>query len=86
MSVLEGTLVERVYSEADASVRRIQRLSRGRSRSFAPDHLHSVWNESSRDAWSVHLYAPRLVSMRFYTTQPTGALDVSHVETAGVWS
>jgi hypothetical protein len=45
-----------------------------------------VWNESLRHAWSLHVYAPRLASMRFYAARPNGALTATHAETEGAWS
>ena len=87
VAVLEGELVERVYrTEAHAGDPRTERWTAQRSQSFASDHLHAVWNESLRDAWSLHVYAPRLASMRFYAARTNGALAATQAETESSWS
>lgn len=64
--VLEGALNERVFVAGDPPGWREQQWTTGTAHRFPADHLHEVWNESGRDAWSLHVYAPRLVTMRFY--------------------
>jgi hypothetical protein len=64
--MVEGTLNERVFVPGDPPRWREQRWTLGAAHRFGAEHLHEVWNESGRDAWSLHVYAPRLVTMRFY--------------------
>ena len=52
------------------------RVGEGESIAFGPDHVHDVVNAGDRPALSIHVYAPRLVSMTFYDHRPASFLDV----------
>ena len=76
--VVEGTLLE-TYVQASDWVRpggrlRHRRLPEGALVSFGPDHIHDVVNAGTRQALSIHVYAPRLRSMTFYENRPDRGL------------
>jgi predicted metal-dependent enzyme (double-stranded beta helix superfamily) len=82
--VVEGSLLE-TYVEASDWVRpggrlRHRRLPEGALVSFAPDHIHDVVNAGSRQALSIHVYAPRLRSMTFYENRPDRGLAAVRTE------
>lgn len=83
--ILEGSLRERIFVPGDPPSWRDRRWTRGALHRFASDHLHEVWNESGRDAWSLHAYAPRLASMRFYGVGANDALETLRTEAADAW-
>ena len=67
----------------EASTNRVLRTPLARSRggegevvTFGPEHVHDVVNPGDRPALSIHVYAPRLVSMTFYDHRPASFLDV----------
>jgi hypothetical protein len=83
--VIEGALDERVFVAGDPPRWREQRWTPGTAHRFPAEHLHEVWNESGRDAWSLHVYAPRLVTMRFYGAASNDRLAPLRSETASDW-
>jgi predicted metal-dependent enzyme (double-stranded beta helix superfamily) len=52
-------------------------LRRWATRSFGPDYVHDVSNESAKPAVSIHAYSPPLVSMRRYEVTGSGLLQAS---------
>ena len=75
ISVVRGRLVEREpgplgYTERDARAP-ATRVA------FAPERVHSVRNDTSRVALSVHTYSPALSSMTFFDDEPQPASDRS---------
>lgn len=51
-----------------------------------PKHIrHHVWNESTEEAYSVHVYAPSLARMTFYERAVSGVLRVIRTEESGQW-
>lgn len=57
-------------------------LTAGQGRTFPQNHIHNVFNVGLETAFSVHLYTPRLRSMRRYAVTPAG-LQVTRVDQAG---
>jgi predicted metal-dependent enzyme (double-stranded beta helix superfamily) len=64
--VLRGTLVERAWPEGGGGAH-IRRIGRGGTLSVPRDRSHDVANAGHRVAISLHVYAPRLSRMNFYT-------------------
>jgi len=58
-------------------------LTGGQGRAFPRNHIHNVVNAGLETAFSVHLYAPRLTSMKRYAVTPAG-LQVTGVDQLGV--
>jgi predicted metal-dependent enzyme (double-stranded beta helix superfamily) len=81
-TVVLGTLVEQsaAAGQCQASGRT---LPRGAVRSFGPAYVHDVRNDSAGPAVSVHVYSPRLTSMRRFGVS-SGGLQLTGVE-AGPW-
>jgi hypothetical protein len=51
-----------------------------------PKHIrHHVWNESTEDAYSVHVYAPSLARMTFYERSVNGMLRAVRMEESSLW-
>jgi predicted metal-dependent enzyme (double-stranded beta helix superfamily) len=72
--VVEGRLVEYMPNPAGAGRRLRRDLRDLDSRPMAPSHVHTVANESSTPATSVHVYSPPLVAMQHYDeSSATGA-------------
>jgi Rrf2 family protein len=72
----------------EASTNRVSRTALARARvgedesiTFGADHVHDVVNLGDEPALSIHVYAPRLVSMTFYDHRPACFLDVVRHET-----
>jgi hypothetical protein len=63
---------------------RTRRILSGEARSFGPQHIHQVVNESARTAYSVHVYAPTLRGMSRYEWSDD-ALVLTGLEAAGTW-
>ena len=59
------------------------RVGEDESITFGADHVHDVVNLGDEPALSIHVYAPRLVSMTFYDDRPACFLDVVRHETLG---
>ena len=78
-TVVSGLLNEYTWDGG----RQVQTLGAGRSRTFAPGHIHDVQNLGRERALSVHAYAPRLSSMARYRERD-GRLVLTGVEVAGV--
>jgi predicted metal-dependent enzyme (double-stranded beta helix superfamily) len=79
VTVAEGELVEtsvaRTYSGELALRKRT--LRQGATLSIDDHHVHDVVNVSGAHATSVHVYAPRLTSMTYYSLAE-GKLEVHH--------
>ena len=67
----------------EASTNRVLRTPLARARvgedevvTFGTDHVHDLVNVGDAPALSIHVYAPRLVSMTFYDDRPASFLDV----------
>ena len=73
--VLRGTLVERAWPEAGGG-EHIRRIGRGGTLSVPRDRSHDVANAGHRVAISLHVYAPRLSQMNFYTDRRAVAVAV----------
>jgi len=58
-------------------------LTGGQGRAFPRNHIHNVVNAGLETAFSVHLYAPRLTSMKRYAVTPAG-LQVTGLDQLGV--
>jgi predicted metal-dependent enzyme (double-stranded beta helix superfamily) len=52
-------------------------LDCGAVRSFGPDYVHDVTNESAQPAVSIHAYSPKLTSMLRYEVTDSGLLSAS---------
>jgi quercetin dioxygenase-like cupin family protein len=77
---VSGTLRE----QTSHGHRRIDRtLIAGQGRSFGPNHIHHVSNVGLDTAFSVHLYTPRLTTMRRSDLTPTG-LQVKRIDSVGM--
>lgn len=80
--VLRGELRERSFFRGEWS----ERLWQTQLAVELPKSIrHAVWNESSEDAYSVHVYAPQLSSMTFYEHTADGALTAIRSEGAEQW-
>jgi len=55
-------------------------LVRGSVRSFGPDYVHDVRNDSAEPAVSIHAYSPPLTSMRRFDVSDGGGLRLARVE------
>jgi hypothetical protein len=73
--VLGGTLIERAWPDAGGGAH-IRRIGRGATLRVPADRSHDVANAGHRVAISLHVYAPRLSQMNFYTEPVTDALAV----------
>jgi hypothetical protein len=62
--VLRAELVER-YVDDDRLVER--RLLAGQCLHLPPDHLHEVVNAGGSEALSLHVYSPKLTTLRFHS-------------------
>ncbi len=74
--VAQGTLTEmsvRLDSEG-RSAAATRTLHTGSHVAFGPGRVHDVVNRGPRPAVSVHVYAPRLASMTYYTRSTDGSL------------
>jgi hypothetical protein len=80
--VLRGELRERAFYRGEC----LERLWQTQLVIELPkDVRHAVWNESSEDAYSVHVYAPQLTSMTFYEHTADGSLKAIRSEGAEQW-
>lgn len=64
--VLRGMLVEQYSANGDDPPENVRRLTRGMTVRVPPDRVHDVANTTTRPAFSLHVYSPRLTSMSFY--------------------
>jgi len=69
VAVVAGTLTEHSVTHDRGQVLAVKRnrVERGSMLSFASGHVHDVVNAGDRHAVSVHVYAPRLDSMTYYS-------------------
>jgi predicted metal-dependent enzyme (double-stranded beta helix superfamily) len=75
-SVAIGSLEERaVRGGRPATV--VRALAQGAIRSFGPDYVHDVRNESAAPAVSVHAYSPPLNTMRRFEETASGLVLAS---------
>jgi predicted metal-dependent enzyme (double-stranded beta helix superfamily) len=65
--VLRGALVESYRDSEEPYFARVRRLADGATVSIPPDRVHDVANAGARRALSLHVYAPRLTAMTFYS-------------------
>lgn len=61
MRVVSGRLVERVDSE-------VRTVSRDRSVITDPHRTHRLWNPSTEECTTVHVYSPPLQTMTYWST------------------
>jgi hypothetical protein len=80
--VAEGQLVESTVRPSSHGVNLItsRRLEAGRHRTFGPGYIHDIYNDSGRDAVSVHVYGPKLTTMSYYRLNERGRLEITRVE------
>jgi predicted metal-dependent enzyme (double-stranded beta helix superfamily) len=80
--VLRGELRER----ASLAEQWFERTWQSHTKVELPKHIrHHVWNESTRDAYSVHVYAPSLARMTFYEHTVSGMLRAIRTEESAQW-
>lgn len=73
--MLRGALVERYWPNGEHGPERERRLARGDTVSVPPGRVHDVANAGRRQAWSLHVYSPRLTTMSFYPALANGDTD-----------
>jgi predicted metal-dependent enzyme (double-stranded beta helix superfamily) len=86
--VARGSLIETRIRPADHSVATVEssHLDTGESRTFGSHYVHDMVNAGPHHAVSVHVYGPKLTSMRYYQLSPTGRLQAvrtEHVDPVG---
>jgi hypothetical protein len=79
--VVRGALEETSTNRVSRTPLARARVGEGEGIVFGPDHVHDVVNPGHQPALSIHVYAPRLVSMTFYDDRPARFLDVLRHET-----
>jgi len=95
MAVVAGELTERSveapaahnYNRAltlPGGTGRTRLLPAGRGRAFSGRHVHEVTNQGAMTAFSVHVYAPALPTMRHFK-QIGGSLLFAGLDTRGEW-
>lgn len=82
VAVAVGTLTETIVrtSRRGTVVIGAQRIGVGEHRYFGAGHVHHLGNDSDHDAVSVHVYGPRLGTMRYYELDGRGRLVVVRSE------
>lgn len=78
-SIAAGRLTERSAAGGRPAAR-TSILVPGSAKSFGPDYVHDVRNETAEPAVSVHAYSPPLTSMRRFGLGPDGTLRVTELE------
>lgn len=78
--VVRGALVETSTNRVLRTPLARARVVEGEAVSFGAAHVHDVVNLGDRPALSIHVYAPRLVSMTFYDDRPASFLEVMRHE------
>jgi predicted metal-dependent enzyme (double-stranded beta helix superfamily) len=66
LHVVQGLLAERVLDPVGLATRDRRVIHAGGGVAFGEDHVHEVTNPGPEPAVSVHVYAPRLGTMRYY--------------------
>ena len=79
--VVRGALEETSTNRVSRTPLARARVAEGEGIVFGADHVHDVVNPGDEPALSIHVYAPRLVSMTFYDDRPARFLDVVRHET-----
>ena len=79
--VVRGALEETSTNRVSRPPLARARVGEGDGTVFGPDHVHDLVNAGDQPALSIHVYAPRLVSMTFYDDRPARFLDVVRHET-----
>ena len=80
--VAGGCLTETSLRSTESGVVRVatHHVSAGEHRRFGPGYVHDLLNEGDRPAISVHVYSPKLTTMRYYELDPDHGVRVVRTE------
>jgi hypothetical protein len=80
--VATGALTETTVRPTDRGVALIasHRIAAGEHRRFGTSYVHDLTNDGDQLAVSVHVYGPRLTSMRYYRLDDRGRLGMVRTE------
>jgi hypothetical protein len=80
--VASGALVESTVRASPRGVALIGNnyIAAGQHRRFGPGYVHDLNNEGDEQAFSVHVYGPRLATMTYYELDGRGRLEAVRTE------